>query len=292
VPLPRPPRSLLRILGVAVLCAALFGSTQATARPVGPTDALESATRAVRHPPVVVIVMENHSYGGIMGSSSAGYFRAFAKRGRLFTRYYATNHPSLPNYLQMTSGTTSGCKSDTCPQKRYRTDNLFHQLSHKRISWRAWMESMGSKCRSSSSGTYAAKHNPPLFYRNLFPTLCPKYDTPLPRRLPSKLPKFMFVTPNLCHDMHDCSITTGNRWLKAHARRFLRRGAVVIVVFDEGTDSAGGGGHVYAAEAGRGVPQGVRDGHKYSHRSLLAGLERYFGVPLLHGAKTARKLPI
>jgi hypothetical protein len=66
----------------------------------------------------------------------------------------------------------------------------------------------------------------------------------------------------------------------------------VIVVFDEGTDGAGGGGHIYAAAAGAGVRRGVRDRHVYSHRSLLAGLERRFGVARLHGAKRARPLPI
>jgi acid phosphatase len=110
--------------------------------------------------------------------------------------------------------------------------------------------------------------------------------------MPSTLPRFVFLTPNTCHDMHDCSIATGNAWLHDHATHLLRRGARVIVVFDEGTDSTGGGGHVYAAIAGAGVPRGVRDRHRYSHRSLLGGLERHFGVPRLHGAKRARPLPI
>jgi hypothetical protein len=63
-------------------------------------------------------------------------------------------------------------------------------------------------------------------------------------------------------------------------------------VFDEGTDSKGGGGHIYAAMAGSGVRRGVRDRHYYTHRSLLAGIERHFGLRRLHGAKRARPLPI
>jgi hypothetical protein len=252
---------------------------------------LTQTSRSV-HAPVVVIVMENHSYGSVMHSSSARYFHRFARRGTLFTHYHALHHPSLPNYLEMTSGTTSGCRTDSCPQKTYRTDNIFHQLTHADISWRAWQESMGSRCRSTSSGTYAARHNPPVFYRNLFPRICARHDITMPKHLPSMLPSFTFLTPNLCHDAHDCSITTANAWLHDRVPRLLRRGATVIVVFDEGTDSAGGGGHIYAAAAGAGVRRGVRDGHVYSHRSLLAGLERRFSLPRLHGAKRARPLPI
>ena len=27
------------------------------------------------------------------------------------------------------------------------------------------------------------------------------------------LPRFVWITPNLCHDMHDCSVATGDRFL-------------------------------------------------------------------------------
>jgi phosphatidylinositol-3-phosphatase len=284
-PSSRSRLALSLIAGLLCLMATIPAHAELLANPRGGSTA---RTRA----PVVVIVMENHSYDAIVGSSAAPYLRSFAKRGTLFTHYFALHHPSLPNYLEMTSGSTSGCATDSCPQKRYRTKNLFSQLTGAGVWWRAWAESMGTHCRSSSSGTYMARHNPPLYYRDLFPRICPTHDTSLPHHLPSRLPKFVFLTPNACHDMHDCSIATGDAWLRVHATELLRRGATVVVVFDEGTDSAGGGGHVYAAVAGAGVPRGVRDGHRYSHRSLLAGLERHFGLPRLHGAKRARPLPI
>jgi hypothetical protein len=291
--LPRFPRRS-RLALVAALGCVLLASTAAAAPPSAsePSRFAAGARASALHRPIVVIVMENHSYGQIMTSPAAPYFRRFAERGTLFTRYVALHHPSLPNYLEMTSGTTSGCATDTCVQRTYRTDNVFHQLTSAGISWRAWMESMGSRCQSAATRLYAAKHNPPLFYRNLFPTLCHSYDVPMPGTLPPTLPRFVFLTPNICHDMHDCSIAVGNRWLRAHAQPLLRRRADVVVVFDEGTGTAGGGGHIYAAAAGRGIRRGVRDGHRYTHRSLLAGVERAFGLPPLHGAKTAWPLPI
>jgi hypothetical protein len=289
------PRSLgrPRLAVVVALGCVLLGSAVAFAAVWSEDVALSpEATRASAHPPIVVIVMENHSYGEIMASPSARYFRRFARGGTLFTRFVAQHHPSLPNYLEMTSGTSSGCRSDVCVQRTYRTENVFHQLSQAGIPWRAWQESMRVRCQSAATRLYAAKHNPPLFYRNLFPRLCHRYDVPMPRRFPDTLPGFMFLTPNICHDMHDCSIAMANWWLRRHVQPLLDRGAVVVITFDEGTDWSGGGGHIYTAAAGPGVASGARDGHRYTHRGLLAGVERAFGLRLLHGAKTARPLPI
>ena len=45
-------------------------------------------------------------------------------------------------------------------------------------------------------------------------------------------------------------------------------------------------------KAGPGVPAGARDGTFYTHYGLLAGIERYFGLPLLANARTATPLPV
>jgi len=143
----------------------------------------------------------------------------------------------------------------------------------------------------SSHGTYASWHNPPLYYRNLVPRICRRRDVPYPRHLPRYLPRFVFAVPNLCHDMHDCSVAKGNKWLRRHVPPLLHHGAIVIITFDEGVSTVGGGGHIYTAMRGPGVPH-RRDAHRYSHRSLLAGLERRFGVRRIYGARHARPLPI
>ena len=277
----------LLLVACAGLALVLPTAARASAAPLVPVAARGSK------PPIVVIVLENKEYGSIVGSSSAHWLnRTFIRRGTLFTNYHATHHPSLPNYLTMTSGTTSGCDDNDCPRRTYTTDNLFHQLSHRGIGWVAWMESMPSRCHLSTTDRYAARHNPPLYYKNLFPRLCPARDRPYPRRLPHHLKPFTYVVPNICHDMHDCSVAVGDRWLRAHVPPLWKRGAVVIITFDEGSSTLGGGGHVMTAIAGRHVPRGVRNRHRFNHYGLLAGLERWFGVPRLHHAATARPLPI
>jgi hypothetical protein len=228
-----------------------------------------------------------------VGSRSARYLnRTFIRSGTLFTNYHALHHPSLPNYLDMTSGRTSGCRSDVCPRKRYTTDNIFHQLQAAGIGWRSWQESMPSDCALNASGTYAVKHNPAPYYRNLFPHVCNRHVVRYPAGTPDSLKPFTFITPNICHDMHDCSVTVGDRWLRDHVPPLLQLGAEVIITFDEGSTSRGGGGHVMTAVSGPDVTASVRDRHKYDHYGLLAGIEDWFGVRRLHGATTHRPLPL
>ncbi|HJX08051.1 MAG TPA: hypothetical protein VJ736_08275, partial [Actinomycetota bacterium] len=92
--------------------------------------------------------------------------------------------------------------------------------------------------------------------------------------------------------MHSCSIATGNNWLRHHVPPLLHHGAIVIITFDEGVSNVGGGGHIYTAMRGPGVPHGRRDAHTYSHRGLLAGVERHFGMRRIYGARHARRLPV
>jgi hypothetical protein len=243
-------------------------------------------------PPLVVILLENHEYGSIVRAESARWLnRRFIPSGTLFTDYHAVDHPSLPNYLDMTSGTDSGCADDDCPRRSYETDNIFHQLTTAGIEWASWQGSMPSPCALRSSGLYVVKHNPPAYYANLFPHACRDNDVPYPSKLPT-LPPFTFITPNTCDDMHDCSVRHGDHWLREHVPGLLAAGAVVIITFDEGTTGAGGGGHVMTAVSGPGVEAGSKNGKAFDHYGLLAGLEDWFGVRRLHHARTHSPLPL
>src|SRR5436309_723060 len=61
---------------------------------------------------VVWIVMENHGYGNVIGSREAPYLNALARQCGLATDYHAISHPSLPNYIALTSGSTQGITED------------------------------------------------------------------------------------------------------------------------------------------------------------------------------------
>jgi hypothetical protein len=274
---------------VASACAA--PSSPQTSVAVASASAGSAAGRStasqVRPAPVVVILMENHSYGQIAGAASAPYLNRFAHRGTLFTDMNAVSHPSLPNYLAITSGSTLGCTSDACPPRSFGAKNIFEQLRATGRTWASWEESMPGRCVLHNAGTYAVRHNAATYYRDLFPHDCPRHDRSFPTTLPRRLPDFTFVTPNLCHDMHDCSVATGDTWLRHHVPSLLALGAVVVITFDEGE----GSNHIFCAARGPGVGHAVRRAG-FTHYGLLGGIERHFGLRRLRRAATARPVPL
>lgn len=240
---------------------------------------------------IVLIVMENHAYEQIVGSTSAPYLNdRFIPAGELFTNYSAITHPSLPNYLDLVAGTDSGCTSDSCSRDSITANNVYKQLKKHLINWRDWNESMPSNCYQSDSGDYVVHHNPPPYYTNLAATLCPNRDIPYPSTLPTSLPPFLFITPNNCSNMHDCSISTGDTWLSNHVPALLAKGSTVIITWDE--DDRSHGNHVLTAMVGPGVTAGSRDNTAYNHYGLLAGIEDHFGLSRLANAVGATAVPI
>jgi hypothetical protein len=249
------------------------------------------AAAAPPRAPVVVIVMENHTFVQIMNDPSASYLdHTFVPSGTLFSNYSAVTHPSLPNYLAMVAGSPWGCHTDSCPPDSFRRNNLFLQLDTARIGWEAWDDSMPSNCFQSNSGNYVVRHNPAVYFTNVVASgSCAQHDVGYPSKMPGTLPPFTFITPNVCHDMHSCSVATGDSWLSHHVPALLGAGAIVIITFDEGTV---GSNRVLTAVSGPGVPAGSSDASAYSHYGLLAGLENYFGLTKLKNAATANPLPI
>ena len=277
---------LLALIALAVAASELGAS----ARALGSAAGVRAAARG-RVEPVVVIVMENHDYGQIVGNDNAPYLNnRFIPAGRLFTNYDAIDHPSLPNYLAMTSGTTSGCSSDGCDVQSFRTNNIFHQLAQAGRSWRTYAEDMPSRCALDDSGRYVVHHNPPPYYRDLMGRPCRRFDRPYPSPIPSRLADFTFVVPNNCHNMHDCSVAEGDRWLRHHVRAFLRRGAIVVITFDE--DSGSSSNHVFTAVVGPGIAAGSTRKAHFTHYGLLSGIEAHFNLHRLHHARDARMLQL
>src|SRR5262249_61624751 len=99
----------------------------------------------------------------------------------------------------------------------------------------------------------------------------------------NSLPAVSFITPNLCNDMHDCSIAKGDNWLQARVPAMLAAGAEVVITFDEGSNSTNGGGNIYTALDGPGIGSSVNR-TTYNPYSLLAAIEDRFGLPRLNCA--------
>jgi acid phosphatase len=102
---------------------------------------------------------------------------------------------------------------------------------------------------------------------------------------------FAFVTPDLCHDMHDCSIATGDRWLAKFIEPLLSvKRTAVFIVFDEGSTDVGGGGQVALLVAGTAVRPHSRYTAPTSHYGLLRTVEDALGLPHLGASGNANPL--
>ena len=259
--------------------------------------ALVAPVPSFRH--VVVVVFENHERSEIVGSSSAPTFAALARRGATLTGYDAVSHPSLPNYLALVSGSTHGI-TDDCTSCVVSGQSLVDTLAVAGRTWKTYAEGLPhAGFTGASAGDYAKKHDPFLYFRDVLArpswlTRVVPFEQLARDAAARRLPDFALVVPNLCHDMHDCSVATGDAWLKQNVVPLLASpalaGGAVFVVFDEGLTDAGGGGNVEALVLGPTVVPGSVSHEPTSHYGLLRTIEEAWKLPLL--GHTAHARPI
>ena len=246
---------------------------------------------------VVVVVMENHEYGRIVRAPQAPYINSLARQYAIATRYHAVSHPSLPNYLALTGGRTFNITSD-CTQCPVSRPNLVDQLEQAHISWKAYMEGMPSPCYSGAvAGRYAKKHDPFLYYDDIVKRRdrCSKV-VPLSELdgdvRAGKLARFAWITPDLCHDMHDCSVAAGDSYLHKLLPPILDKlgsNGALFLTWDEGSSKSGcckkaSGGHVATIVAGPAARHGARSAMPFDHYSLLRTIEEAWKLPKLGDA--------
>src|SRR5438067_2576033 len=283
----RPAILALLAAVVAAICAG------------GTHPAVRTEARGVPHfRHVIVIVFENHEVGDVLGNSSAPTFNRLASRYATISGYTAVAHPSLHNYLALVSGSTQGIDSD-CTDCVVDGRSLADTLTASRKTWKTYAEGLPrTGFTGPSSGRYAKKHNPFVYFRrNLTPARLQRV-VPLSRFLPDvrggRLPTFSLIVPDLCHDMHDCDVSTGDSWLGEFVRPLLLgtalKNGVVFVVFDEGTTDIGGGGRVAALALGRLVRPHSRSSAQTNHYGLLRTIEAGLGLAPL--GRSARARPI
>jgi phosphatidylinositol-3-phosphatase len=288
---------VLAVSCAAVLLAACGASAMKAAPALPPPNALPRS--ASSH--VVVVVMENEEAGGVLGSADAPYLNALARRYAVATSSYAIRHPSLPNYLALTSGSTHGITSD-CTDCHVGGRNIVDQLEAAHRSWKAYMEDLPRPCSPvASAGGYAKKHDPFLYYDDIVhnPARCRRvvgFGTLTGDLRHGTLPAFSFITPNLCHDMHDCDVATGDRFLSGLVPGLLRElgpHGFLVITWDEGSSNAGccvdaHGGRIATIVAGPDVRRGARSGRAVDHYGVLRTIENALGLAPLGGAAAPR----
>jgi hypothetical protein len=289
-------------VATTTVATSATGDGSSTAPSTRPPDRTSPCGRSAPAPPtyahVVWIWMENHRRTDVIGDPAAPYTTALAHRCGSADRYASVGSPSLPNYLGATSGGTQGVSDDRSPTSHPVTaDNLFRQVRAAGGRAVSYEEGMATPCSLRSQASYAVKHNPAAYFSSVEDrAACLRDDLPLgdpdagalaDDLAGATLPTFAFVTPDLCHDTHNCGVEVGDRWLAIWVPRLLdsapyRSGATaVFIVWDEPTPMP------FIAIAPT-VSPGSAVSMPVDHYSLLRTTEELLGLrPYLGGASTA-----
>ncbi len=249
----RNPAPLLLVSVLAASCANTSGNTAVECRGLTATQATRPSGWAGT---VFTIVMENHSRGDILGNSSAPFINSLANQNAVAAGYHDSYvHPSEPNYIWMVAGENFGILNDNDPGPSNHiasTSHLADQIEKAGLTWKTYQESMGQACDLSSHDTYAAKHDPFIYFDDINGwngtamqpgARCTEHvvdysqlDVDLAA---GKLPDYVFITPNLQDDMHDGSVAQGDAWLAREVPKILgsdafNNGGVLFLLWDEG----------------------------------------------------------
>ena len=238
---------------------------------------------------LVIVMEENHGYSEIIGSPNAPYINSLAQSGALFTKSYAIEHPSEPNYLDLFSGSNQGVRDDSCPHS-FAVDNEGSEMIALGLSFAGYSEGLPAKgSLVCTYGKYARKHSPWTNFTNL-PARTNLPYTKFPARY-ARLPTVSWVIPNLDDDMHDGTVQQGDTWLKNNLSAYVAwaqtHNSLLIVTWDE--DDGGQANHIATIFAGPMVKPG-QYGETVNHYTVLRTIEAMYGLTPLGNSATVKPI--
>ena len=320
-----------RALWISLVVSACSSSNSAT--PDGPPGGGDGPHNGVDAAPggdgsvpagrtVFVIPMENESSSAIYNSANAPYINGtllpISANSTNFTDELPSAVPSEPHYVWMEAGTNAFSDRTfltdadaSASNSTSSTAHLVTQLRTANLGWMTYQEGIAAgtcPVASISGAFYAAKHDPFVFFQDVSGAtpsasnaFCAAHHKPYSAfaadLAAGTMPAFVFITPDLCHDMHGASgcpsgntastnIAAGDTWLSTELPRILAyastHDAVVYLIWDEGSSNQ----TIPFLAFGQHVKAGA-SAVSYSHSSLLKSIEEQLGVPVLPSVTAA-----
>jgi phosphatidylinositol-3-phosphatase len=290
---------LVVVVGLAVL-ASLVGTARADNR---------KDLKNFQH--VFVIMMENTGYGSLIGNPNAPWINQAAQKYGVATNYFGVTHPSQPNYIAATSGSTNGVADDN--DTTINVPNVVDQLEANGKTWKAYMQSL-SLCTTKldhacGNQLYERKHNPFVSYLDVQSNPARMANIVDLSQLSTDLaknkttPDYVWISPDQCHDMHGRAATpsdpcdfsqvqsliaTGDAFLQSTVGDIMSSPAwngnsVIFITWDETEfpfndiigccDANPGGGHVLTLTISHSNNSPTSSSVAYNHYSMLATIE-------------------
>jgi phospholipase C len=284
----RPFTALVAVLalGLSLGLTACDPAPPSLAAPCGRT-----AAPPTKYDHVVLIMEENRTWSGGrtpavglgFSATKMPFLHGLATKCSYYKDWAETNsgQNSLNQYIGITSGVANDSTINDCnPSATCRStdDNIFRQVRVAGGTPRNYVDGATTAC---SAGTNAAKHIPALYYQGGDDAShCSTEVRPLSALNPDSLPTYALISPDLCHDGHDCPDSTVDTWAKTLITRILNGASykagktLVVVGYDEDRPVPN---LLIAPNAKAGMissPVG-------SHASLLKTMELMLGLPVM-----------
>jgi hypothetical protein len=255
---------------------------------------------------VAIVVLENASYHDVIGNSAMPYLNGLASKNALLKSYYATAHPSIPNYFMLTTGQT--VTFDDAFSSEVKVDNLAREITATGQTWKAYEQALPKQGYTGpDSGLYIEHHDPFSYFKDVRENASQQANlvsyTQLSTDLTSgSLPNFLWITPNAVNTAHSCPnsnlncslnsrLATADTWLSQNIPALLSNpsfsaNGLLIVLFDEGEDIDLDhiGGHVVCVLAGTHVKQNYSSTATYSHQDILSLIGHALRLQTIPGA--------
>jgi hypothetical protein len=285
------------LLAATLICAGCGGLSNPGSNTPPP------ATATADH--VFVVMLENHSFGQVIGNPAMPYLNGLATAHGLAAGYFADAHPSIPNYFMLTTGNLE--TFDDGFTGIITDDNIVRALNGAGKSWKAYVESIPSAgYLGPNAGTYLKRHNPFSYLSDVTNSPTQAANIVLFAQLSTdlaagSLANFVYILPNSQDDAHDCpgggtsctddqKLAAADAWLKANIDPVIKSpkfgNSVLVITFDESvdTDITNGGGQVMTVLVGPHVKSGFRSSTTYRHQSLLRLVLQLLSVSDMPGA--------
>jgi phospholipase C len=199
-------RKRLLALAALVLTAGLTIAVAGTSSSAGAPA--NGNVKNLKH--VFVIMMENTGFDTLLGNPNAPWINQALQTYGAAGEYFGVTHPSQPNYIAATAGTTQGVPDDN--DVTVNLPNIVDQLEAKNHTWKAYMQSLslcnGDKlAHACGNQLYERKHNPFVSFQDVQSNPArmanivdlSQLDTDLAN---NTVPDYSWISPDQCNDMH------------------------------------------------------------------------------------------
>jgi hypothetical protein len=284
------------------------GDGHGSADGAGGGDGASSTTRTI-----FVIPLENKPASQIYGNTTDAPYINGLLATAAHTTMFTDELPALdsePHYVWMEAGTNvfgdNTFSNDNVPSAANSTNSTAHlvtQLKTAGIPWMSYQQGIAAgKCPIAASGVYAPKHDPFIFFQDVSGSppvstnpYCIAHHNPytsFATDLAAGMTGYVFITPDLCHDMHgDASCTqgtatagniqAGDTWLSTELPRIIAytqsHDALIFLTWDEGDST----NLIPFIVIGAHVKAGYVSSVAYTHSSLIKSVDEYLGAPVL-----------